>query len=331
MSVIGIAFVVVLSASLLIELVGASPWGAAVALEQGSVGSIDSIAETLIRFAPLVLIAASLAPSLQAGLFNIGAAGQMGVGALMATIVALELGTTPAWLAIPLTASAGILGGAAWALIPALLRARLQINEILSTFVFNFLAVLLLTYLVAGGPMMPQGATVAESAAWPGSTLLPVLIPDTRAHVGIIVALAGIVCLAIFARTPLGYRVRLFGANNYLGARAGVAETRLVLALLLLGGAVAGLAGWMQVAGVDQRLYPTVAASVGFNGLFVALLGGGRPLGILIASLLFAALLKGGDSLQVASNVSPELINVIVGMIVLGFVARRALAGRVSG
>jgi simple sugar transport system permease protein len=161
--------------------------------------------------------------------------------------------------------------------------------------------------------------------------LLPVLIPDTRAHVGIIVALAGIVCLAIFARTPLGYRVRLFGANNYLGARAGVAETRLVLALLLLGGAVAGLAGWMQVAGVDQRLYPTVAASVGFNGLFVALLGGGRPLGILIASLLFAALLKGGDSLQVASNVSPELINVIVGMIVLGFVARRALAGRVSG
>ena len=318
------ALAVIVLGSLLVVLGGANPWDAVIALVAGSFGSIRSFGETLIRFAPLVVIACGLAPSLRAGLFNIGALGQMSMGALGATLVSLNLEGLPGPAIIALAIAGSIIGGTVWAAVPALLRAYLRINEILTTFVFNFIAIFLLEYLLSG-PLAAKKAYIAQSEVLPAHALLPVLLPDTRAHIGIAIALLAVLALAVFARSSQGYRVRLYGGNAQLAMRAGVNEPRLVAALLLIGGAAAGLAGWMQVAGVDERLYPTVAAVVGFNGLFVALLGSMNALGILFAGFLFAALLKGGESLQVASNVSPELINAIVGFIVLVFVAQRML------
>lgn len=310
--------------SILVILGGADPVGAFRALIEGGFGSPYSFGETLIRFAPLAVIAAGLAPSLKAGLFNIGAPGQFGIGALAATGTALAIREAPDVIVLIASALCAGAAGMTWVYVPAVLRARLGINEIFSTFVFNFLALYLLTFLL-NGPIRGQGANVPQSEALPEQGMLPVIIPETRAHLGVLVGIAALVGLAVLAKSGLGYRIRLFGGNRFLAARAGTREPRLIIGLLCLGGAAAGLAGWMQVSGVDHRLYPNVSDVVGFNGLFVALLGSSGALGIFVASLLFAALLKGGESLQVASTLSPELIDALVGVIVLVYIGQRAI------
>lgn len=313
--------------SVLIILGGANPMNAFRALIEGSFGSRYSFGETLIRFAPLALIAAGLAPSLNAGLFNIGAPGQFGIGALAATGTALALREAPGVIVLIASALGACAAGTAWVYVPAVLRARLGINEIFTTFVFNFLALYLLTFLL-NGPIRAAGANVPESEALPEQAMLPSILPETRAHLGVLVGIAALMGLAVLANSVLGYRIRLFGGNPFLAVRAGIREPRLIIGLLCLGGAAAGLAGWMQVSGVDHRLYPNVSDVVGFSGLFVALLGSSGAVGIFVASLLFAALLKGGESLQVASTLAPELIDALVGVIVLVYVGERAIRRR---
>ena len=295
-------------------------------LLNGSVGSSQAIAETLIRFAPLAVIAVGLAPALRAGLFNIGATGQLGIGALAATLVGLALPGAPSSVILPITLLASIAGGVVWGLVPALLRSHFRVNEILSTLVFNFIGLYLLTLLLTG-PLQGGQSNLPQSQALPVNAWLPTLIPDTRAHIGILVALLAVGLLAIFDASPAGYRLRLFGSNRTLARQAGVAERSMVLRLMLVAAGAAGIAGWMQVAGVDHRLYDSTASYIGFNGLFVALMGGSRAGGILLAGLFFGVLLKGGESMQLGVGVGPEFIDTLIGMVLL-LVAARALLKR---
>jgi general nucleoside transport system permease protein len=206
-------------------------------------------------------------------------------------------------------------------LIPALLRAYLRVNEILSTLVFNFLAALFLEYLLTG-PMKGTRVNLPESDALPQSAWLPNFIPGTRAHWA--VPLVILVALAVMAveRTPVGYRLRLYGASPGLARHAGVNERIIVITTLMVSGAAAGVAGWMQTAGVDHRLYATVADTIGYTGLFAALMGRLHPIGIVLSALVFATLLRGGDSLQIGAGVSPEIISALVGLILLLLAAR---------
>ena len=313
----------------LLKLGNADPVQAASALWRGSVGTRRTFGESLIRATPLLIIAIGLVPSLRAGLFNIGAPGQIGLGALAATLVSLWLADTPPWMLIPLAAIAAALGGALAALVPAVLRARWQINEIITTLAFNFLVLYLLSWLL-NGPIQGDYANLPQSDPLPPNSKLPILIPGTRAHTGLIVALLAVPLLWAFDRSRAGYRLRLFGGNRRLAAQAGVSEVRLLVLVMCIGGAAAGLAGWMQVSAVDHRLYPTVAAPIGYTGFFTALLGGLHPLGILVAALLLGILVKGGDSLQVGAGVSPEIIQALLGVILLLYAGRSVLMLRRS-
>jgi general nucleoside transport system permease protein len=305
----------------LFEAVGIDPLAAASVMWKSTFGSLRTFGEGLIRATPLLMISATLLPSLRAGLYNIGAPGQLGAGALATTLVALGMPSAPSVIVIPLCAVAAFLAGAATAFIPGLLKARWRVNEIVSTLAMNFIVVAILGYLL-NGPLQSDFANLPQSPSLPHNSALPLLIPGTRAHIGLLVALAFIPALLAIDRSLIGYRLRLFSVNPTLAKRAGVDAKAYILWLMTFGGAGAGLAGWMQVAAIDHRLYPTVASPIGYAGLFVALLGALHPLGCVIAAFFLGALLYGGAALQVGAGVSPEIIQVFLGLILFIYASR---------
>jgi len=305
----------------LLLLVDVDPGAAAKAMWLGTFGSTRTFGETLVRATPLLLIAVALVPSLKAGIYNIGAPGQMGAGGLAATLVALNMAEASSWLVVPLCAICGCAAGMATAFVPGFLKARWQVSEIVSSLAINFIVVAVLGYLL-NGPMQSGFANLPQSEPLPPSSALPTVIPHTRAHIGLLLGLFLVPVLAAVGRSRLGYRLRLFGANATLATQAGLDPARYVIWLVTIGGAGAGLAGWIQVAAIDHRLYPGIAEPVGYAGLFVALLGGLHPLGIVVVAFLLGVLLQGGASLQVGAGVSPEIVQVFLGLILFVYASR---------
>lgn len=305
----------------LFEAVGVDPLVAAYVMWKSTFGSLRTFGEGLIRATPLLMISATLLPSLRAGLYNIGAPGQLGAGALATTLVALNLPSASSWVVVPLCAVAAFLAGGVAAYVPGVLKARWRVNEIVSTLAMNFIVVALLGYLL-NGPLQSDFANLPQSPSLPHNSALPLLISGTRAHVGLLVALAFIPALLALDRSLIGYRLRLFSINPILAKRASVDPKAYITWLITFGGAGAGLAGWMQVAAIDHRLYPTIASPIGYAGLFVALLGGLHPLGSVVAAFFLGALLYGGAALQVGAGVSPEIIQVFLGLILFIYASR---------
>jgi general nucleoside transport system permease protein len=313
-------------ACILLLLGGANPLLAFKVMFSGALGTWSGLGETLIRFAPLAIVALGLTPSLRIGLFNIGAPGQIAAGGLVAALVSFGLGGFPSYFVLPIACIGGAVGGAAASFIPAILRARLEVSEILSTLVFNFIVVLFLQYLLTG-PMKGYRVNLPQSDPFPATALLPNL-PNTRAHLGILLVVIFFIAIRRLDISPLGYRLRLLGASPSLGRQAGIVQSHFVIATLCAGGAAAGIAGWIQAAGVDHRLYASIADPIGYTGLFAALMGRLNAAGILLASFFFAALLRGGDSLQIGADVSPEIIGVLVGLIMLAMAIMEARVRR---
>ncbi len=310
------AVAIVISLAVVLLLLGRSdPWVVVSVMTKGAFGSKGAIAETFLRFTPLAIVALGLIPSLQVNLFNIGAPGQIAMGGLFATLIALHV-PAPTGIVLPLCAFAACAGGALAALLPALLRARLNVNEILSTLVFNFLILLFLQYLLTG-PMQGFRANLPQSDSFPESAWIPIMIEGTRAHFGILVVPVVFVVALVLHAGRFGYRLKLLGASPSLAQQAGIDERRTIVGTMCIAGAAAGIAGWLQVAGIDHRLYASIANPVGYTGLFAALVGRLNPVGVVGASFGFAALLRGGDSLQIGAEVSPEIISVLVGLIML--------------
>ncbi len=308
--------------SLLLFLGHSDPFVVVPVMLKGIFGTKSAFAETLLRFVPLVIVALGLAPSLRMGVFNIGAPGQISMGALFATLIALYL-PLPGVIIIPLCALAAAAGGVFAVWLPAVLRARLNVNEILSTLIFNFLILLFLQYLLTG-PMQGVRASLPQSDPLPEATWLPLLIPGTRANIGFLLVPIVYAAALVLNAGPLGYRLKLLGASPSLALQGGINKRRMIIGTMCLAGAAAGVAGWLQTAGVDHRLYASVANPIGYSGLFAALVGRLNPSGILAAGFLFAALLRGGDSLQIGADVSPEIISVLIGVIMLVMAIRSA-------
>jgi ABC-type uncharacterized transport system permease subunit len=322
---LGVLVAALVFGSLLFVVGGVAPVDGLRALFDGSLGSTPVLGETLIRATPIALVAIGLIPSLRAGLFNIGSPGQIGIGALLATMVSLHTGSLPGPITWVLAAVAGALGGAAWALGPGLLKAFLGINEILTTLVFNFLAVYLLGYLFAG-PLQGKGANLAQSDAIPETTWLPMVLSDTRAHLGILLPLVAGAIALIYLGSASGYRLDVFGANRHLARHGGVSERTVVVDTMVVAGAAAGIAGWTQVAGVDHRLYATVADPIGYFGFFAAILALMMPILALVAAFGLGALLQGGGSLQISVGIAPEVIDALIGLVLYLVAVRSSLA-----
>ena len=302
---------------------GQNPLTAYGAILAGSFGDWFAIGETLARAAPLAVVGVGAAIALRAGVITIGAQGQLIAGSLGALCAGFVLQDAPAGVAVPLAAIAGALFGMVWVVIPALLRAHLNVNEILSTLLFNEFAFLLLAYLL-NNPLKEPRAITPKSDPLADSIVLGKLVASTRLHAGVLAVVVIVALFALWTRSTMGYRYDLFGENPRLAHSLGIPGRRIILNSLLISGALAGLAGWLQAAGLLQRLFVDIAEEIGFFGLVVAMLGGARPLGILAAALLVGALQAGGLHMQATEGIPASLSDVIQALILLGFAVRYA-------
>ena len=301
---------------LLIGLAGGDPLAAYSALWDGAFGGTRQLTETALKAIPLLLIGLGLSVAFRARVWNIGAEGQFFAGALGGSVVALYGAGLPAAVLVPALLLAGLAGGALWALIPALLRVKRGLSEIFTTLMLNYLAVLLVEYM-ARGPLRDPNGFLPQSARFVREARLPGLF-GTRVHVGALLALLLIPLVALLVwRTPLGFRLRAIGANRSVARFAGIDVNAGIVFALLFSGALAGLAGIIEVSAVHGRLKSGISADYGFTAILVALLGRLHPVGVLLAALFFAALTIGASSMHTQTGLPVALANAIQAVVVL--------------
>lgn len=291
-------------------------------LIKGAFGDLSGITQTLVRATPLLLVSLGVIIAFRGGVINIGGEGQMVMGAIATTAIALGLTNLPGWLIMIISMIGGALAGAAWGGIPGILRSRLGVNEILSTVMMNAIAIQFANYLLRGPMMDPyqreRGTFLAESARLNKSIWLARPIPQSSLHAGLFIALVLAVLVYIFLwRTNIGYRIRAVGLNPAASRYAGIKVPFYEALALTLGGLFAGLAGSFEVLGVHHKLLQYLSSGYGFSGIVVALFGNLHPLGAIPASILFGGLLVGGDKMQRAVQVPSALIGTISGLVVL--------------
>lgn len=280
------------------------------------------LSETVVTATPLILVGLSVALGFRAGLFNIGAEGQMNMGALAASAAGFSLTWLPGPIHLLVMVLAGFAGGAAWGAIPGFLKAKTGAHEVITTIMLNFIAVSLVLYLLSTSFFRQQ----AEPVAKPVVVTFPHLLgASLRVHLGIFVAIA--VALAVgwlLNRTTAGFEFRAVGANAEAARAAGMSPTRTTIVVMTLAGGLSGLAGANQLASVTPSLLPGFASGLGFDGIAIALLGRSKPSGVVAAAFLFGALRAGGRSMQAITQTPIDIITVIQAL-VIAFVAAPAL------
>lgn len=304
-----------------VALSGASPVAAFAALLDGAFGSTDGLSEVAVKACPLILCGLGISLSFRAGMWNVGAEGQLLLGALAAAWVAPHLAWSPGIVGIPLVLAASLLAGAAWAAIAGWLKLRRGVSEVISTIMLNFVAAALIGWLVQG-PLMEAGGSYPQTDAMPAALRLPRFFPPARFHLGVLAALATAAAVAfVVHRTVFGFEIRAVGLNPRAALLAGFAVERRALLALALSGALAGLAGGIEISAITFRLYERFSPGYGFTAIAVALLGRLDPLGVVVAALFFGVLEAGSNSMQRAANVSSVLVLVIQATIILFLVA----------
>ena len=314
-------------------LLNVNPFTAYAAMIEGAFGSTYSITQSLVKATPLLLVALGICIAFRASVINVGGEGQIILGALMATWFSLQFRTWPGWLLIPATIIMGFMAGAAWGFVPGILKARLGVNEILTTIMMNFIALQLMNLLLRGPMMDPSGVAagtfLAQSERLPQQVWLARLIPQTQLHTGFILAVALAFVVYIFLwRTTIGYRIRAVGLNPHAARYAGIPVPFNQALSLTLAGGFAGLAGVVEVLGVHHRLLEGITSGYGFTGIVAALFGGLHPLGAIPASYLFGSLLVGADKMQRAVQVPSALVDTIMGLVVMFVVGSAWLSRR---
>lgn len=284
----------------------------AASVVRSSLGSLFGLEDLGLLYSPLLLTGLASAVALRIGLWNIGGEGQFYAGAIAATLVGLNV-HGPAPLMLPLLALAGFAGGAAWALVPAASRAFLAIDEVITTLLLNFVAVLLVNYLCTGPLRDPAQAVTSASARIPYD--IPPLLDDLHWGLGASVALV-LALAALSAFTRWGYEARVAGANRHAAHYAGIPVRRRLMQVLLLSGGLAGVAGMLEVVGTVHRLQGGISNNYGYLGVMVAVLAGGVPLAVLPAALLMALILNAGTVLQ-AYGVSNYEVLALTGLVLL--------------
>jgi simple sugar transport system permease protein len=291
------------------------------ALFRGSLGSVNSLSESLFAATPLLLAGLSVALGFRAGLFNIGAQGQMLMGGLAATYVGVYV-SLPGIIHIPLTLLAGFAGGMIWGGLAGLLKARTGAHEVITTIMGNFIAVFFMQWVLTTGIQDP-GRNNPVSAELVTSARLPRLFGvDYRVTIGLLLAIAFVFAVHwLLYQSSIGFEFRAVGSNPKAGGYAGMNVAIVVTLAMALAGGLAGMAGANQVMGLEPyKATPALAGAVGFDAITVALLGRSNPVGVLWAALLFGALAAGGREMQGAAQVPIDLVVVLQALIVI-FVA----------
>ncbi len=314
-----------LVAGVAVALSGADPIAALTALFQGAFTNRSAFSETLIATVPYIFLGLAVAIGFKAALFNIGAEGQFYLGALAGVWVGFGLHGLPAIVHIPLAILAGMAGGALYGVIPGVLKARFGAHEVITTIMLNHIALAISDYLINRGPLGDPHASAPKTPFIAASAQLPIIWPDTRLHLGLLVALVAVpIVWLVIERTTFGFRLRAVGLNPTAARAAGISVGWTVVGVMAVSGAISGLAGADEILGVSHFMPPTFSVGYGFDSIAVALLARSNPWGILPAAFLFGAMRSGASFMQLQTQVSADLISVVQATVII-FVAAPAL------
>ncbi len=310
------AVLTVVAGFILFSALGKNPVQAFYTFFVHPVRDLNGVAELLLKASPLMLIAVGLACGYRANVWNIGAEGQLTLGAIFGGGVALYFYGSESPFVLPMMIVAGAIGGMLWAAIPAFLRTRFNTSEILTSLMLVYVAGLLLSYLVHGPWRDPEGFNFPQTRQFTETALFPMLIPGTRLNASFLLSLAAIAAGYVFLnRSFLGFQMRVAGLADAAARYAGFDARRMVWLGLLIGGAAAGLAGVGEVAGPIGQLLPSVSPGYGFAAIIVAFVGRLHPFGILLASLLMSLLYLGGEAAQMGLNLPSAMTGLFQGML----------------
>ena len=327
-------FVSLLLAAVPLSLAGAQILEAYAQMAAGVFGSVFTITETLTRATPLIFTGLAAAIAFRARLWNIGAEGQLYLGALAAVWIGTGMIDGPPILMIPLVLLAGAAAGAVGMLGPAILKTRFGADEVVTSLLLNFIILILVQMMLEGPFKDPMGLGWPQSEPILDSASLPALVERMRLHAGFLLAIAvAVVAHAVLAYTVWGFRIRAVGDNASAARHAGIGVNRTLLGVAMVSGACAGLAGVSEVAGLKGYLTSDLSPGFGYAGIVVAMLAGLSPAGVILASLFVASVFVGADSMSRAMGVSSYLADLIVSMslvcmLVSGFFARFRLRWR---
>jgi simple sugar transport system permease protein len=314
--------------ALLIALAGANPLTAFAAAATGAFGSFNQIAVSLTKATPYLLCSTGVALCFRANVINIGGEGQIALGGLGATWMALTFPVANPVVAILLALTAGALSGLAWAAIAAALHLGRRVHEVLITLLMNFIALLMIGEALHDG-LGEAGAGFPQSPLLPRAVWLPRLMPPSSLNIGVLIALAVAVLASLLLwRTTFGFAIRATGASRRAAAYAGFSVRRVVFLVMCIGGATAGLAGAVQVMGVQYRLIEGYSTGYGFVSVAIALFGGLDPLALIPAAFFFGFLETGMASMQRQIGVPSSLVAVIEGVVMLTVLASMAAGAR---
>jgi len=316
LAILALAVVAALAvASLLIVALGIDPVKAYAAMFKGAFGSTYRSSEVLVKMTPLLFTGLGVAFAFRTGMFNMGAEGQLAMGTLACIVVMLYV---PAGIfTIPLALLAAFAAGGLYGAIPGTLRAKLGVSEAIVTIMMNFIATLLLSRLLNSVLKDPNGY-LPQTALTPPNAYLSILLPNTRLHTGFLLALAlALLGYLLMFYTPTGFKLRAVGSNREAARYGGYRISAMMILSMVISGGLAGLAGAVEIGGLHHRLMEGISANYGWDAIAVALIGRQNPLGILISSLLFAALKVGGNAMQSTQGVPYNLVDVLQGLVIL--------------
>ena len=322
------AIIAILLAAIPLALAGAPILKAYGLMITGAFGSIFSTSEMLTRATPLILTGLAAAIAFRAKLWNIGAEGQLYMGAMAAVVIGSGMIDGPSWVMIPAVMIAGAIAGALMLIGPTLLKTRLGVDEVVTTLLLNFIVLLFVQMMLEGPLKDPMSMGWPQSEPIIDSAILPPLLERMRVHLGLIIALVSAGALAVFVkRTVWGFEIRAVGENAAAAKFSGISVTKTMILVAALSGGLAGLAGVSEVAGTRGYLATDLSPGYGYAGIVVAMLARLSPVGVIISALFVASVFVGADSMSRAIGVSSYLADLIVAMSLLcvligGFLTR---------
>ncbi len=318
--------------AVVILALGENPLRAYWALLRGALGSAHGLARTLRMASPMILTGLAVIVAFRAGVINLGVEGSLYLGALAAALTGIYLPGLPGWLHLPAALTAGALTGAVWALVPGLLRARLNVNEVVATLMLNYVAILLADYLVLNFFLDPVIGTTSDRPATvpiPTTARLPYLLPQFSLTAGILFGLALAALLAwAYSRSVWGYEADMTGLNRRFAHYGGIATGRVMVGAMFASGLLGGLAGATESLGEFGRYVAGFSTGLGFDGVTVALMGLLDPVGALGAAMFLGVLKNGAAAMELAVDVPRDMVLVVQGLILALLTARHLVARR---
>ncbi len=307
---------------ILFYVMGHNPFEALHTFFVAPISSLDGLAELGVKGTPLILIAVGLSFGFRANVWNIGAEGQLTIGALAGGALALAFYEVESPFLLPAMIVVAALGGMAWAAIPAFLKTRFNANEILTSLMLTYIGLLVLSFLIHGVMKDPEGMNFPESRLFHDAAILPIILEDTRLHAGFLIAIA-VVATAwiILGRHIIGFHIRVIGMAPRAASFAGFDQNKMIWLTFLIAGAASGVAGISEVAGPIGQISPVISPGYGFTAIIVAFVGRLHPVGIFFAGLLMALSYLGGENAQIELNMPNAVTGVFQGMLLFFLLA----------